>query len=153
MKKGKDLMLMIGGTIYGYATDCQFNISTDTSEVATTKYKRGTSAGKFKEFESDITSWDCSSSYVVAESEADYKALVDLQLAGEAINVEFLDVVDKASSEDKGATGSIEAATVGIKFSGKALITSIQLTAPTDGDSTFSVNLQGTGVLTTSSIA
>lgn len=153
MKKGKDLMLKIGGTIYGYATDCNFNISTDTTEVTTTKYKRGTSAGKFKEYESDITSWDCSSSYVVAESEADYDALVDLQLAGEAIDAEFLDVIDKASTADKGATGNIEAATSGIKFSGKALITSIQLTAPTDGDATFSVNLQGTGALSKSSIA
>ena len=153
MKKGKDLMLKIGGTIYGYATDCSFNITTDTTEVSTTKYKRSTAAGKYKEYEPDIISWDASSGYVVAESEADYIALVDKQLAGEPIDVEFIDVMDKASATDKGATGDVEAATSGIKMSGKAIITSIQLSAPTDGDATFSINLQGTGKLTKSAIS
>ena len=153
MKKGKDLMLKMGGTIYGYATDCNFNVVTDTTEVTTTKYKRSTAAGKFKEFEPDITSWDASSGYVVSDSMDDYDALVDMQLAGEAVDVEFLDVTDKTSATNKGATGDIEAATSGKKRSGKAIITSIQLTAPTDGDATFSVNLQGTGKLAKSAIS
>ena len=34
MKKGKNLMLKLGTTIYGYASDCSFNISTDTTEVS-----------------------------------------------------------------------------------------------------------------------
>ena len=130
MKKGKDLMLKIANTIYGYATDCQFNITTDTTEVTTTKYKRSNAAGKFKEYEPDITSWDVNSSYVVAEDEADYKALVEKQLQGVAIDVEFLDVKDATSmTNGAGATGSIDAATTGIKYSGKAIITSIQLSA------------------------
>lgn len=153
MKKGKDLMLKMGGTIYGYATDCSFNLTTDTTEVTSTKYKRSTAAGKFKEFEPDITSWDASSGYVVADSMEDYDALVDKQLAGEPIDVEFLDVIDKTSATNKGATGDIEAATSGKKMSGMAIITSIQLNAPTDGDATFSVNLQGTGKLTKSAIS
>ena len=149
MKKGKDLMLKIGGTIYGYASDCNFNINTDTTEVSRTKIKRAVSAGKFKEYESDVNSWDCSSNYVVSDSEDDYLALVSAQLTGEAIDVEFLDVVDAASTEaeNKGETGKIEAAKTGIKMAGKAIITSIQLTASTDGEATFSVNLQGTGTL------
>ena len=142
-------MLKIAGTIYGYASDCNFNISTDTTEVSRTKIKRSVSAGKFKEYESDVNSWDCSSNYVVSDSEDDYLALVSAQLTGEAIDVEFLDVVDAASTgaENKGETGKIEAAKTGIKMAGKAIITSIQLTASTDGEATFSVNLQGTGTL------
>ena len=154
MKKGKDLMLKIGTTIYGYASDCNFNIQTDTTEVSRTKIKRAVSAGKFKEYESDVNGWDCSSNYVVSEDEADYLALVEAQLKGEALGVEFLDVADKASTEaaDKGSTNNIEAATTGLKMSGKGIITSIQLNAPTDGEVTFSVSIQGTGVLTASKL-
>ena len=155
MKKGKNLMLKIGTTIYGYASDCSFNISTETTEVSRTKIKRAVSAGKFKEYESDVNGWDCSSNYVVTEDEADYLALVDAQLKGEALDVEFLDVADKASTEaaEKGATGNIEAATSGMKLSGKGIITSIQLNAPVDGEVSFSVNIQGTGVLANSKLS
>ena len=155
MKKGKNLMLKIGTTIYGYASDCSFNISTDTTEVSRTKIKRAVSAGKFKEYESDVNGWDCSSNYVVTEDEADYLALVEAQLKGEALDVEFLDVADKASTEaaEKGATGNIEAATSGMKMSGKGIITSIQLNAPVDGEVSYSVNIQGTGVLATSKLS
>lgn len=155
MKKGKNLMLKIGTTIYGYASDCSFNISTDTTEVSRTKIKRAVSAGKFKEYESDVNGWDCSSNYVVTEDEADYLALVEAQLKGEPLDVEFLDVADKASTEaaDKGATGNIEAATTGMKMSGKGIITSIQLNAPTDGEVSYSVSIQGTGVLTASKLS
>ena len=155
MKRGKNLMLKLGTTIYGYASDCSFNISTDTTEVSRTKIKRAVSAGKFKEYESDVNGWDCSSNYVVTEDETDYLALVDAQLKGEALDVEFLDVADKASTEaaEKGATGNIEAATSGMKMSGKGIITSIQLNAPVDGEVSYSVNIQGTGVLTTSKLS
>lgn len=155
MKKGKDLMLKIATTIYGYASDCSFNISTDTTEVSRTKIKRAVSAGKFKEYESDVNGWDCSSNYVVTEDEADYLALVEAQLRGEPLDVEFLDVADKASTEatDKGATNNIEAASTGMKMSGKGIITSIQLNAPVDGEVSYSVNIQGTGVLATSKLS
>lgn len=155
MKKGKNLMLKLGTTIYGYASDCSFNISTDTTEVSRTKIKRAVSAGKFKEYESDVNGWDCSSNYVVTEDEADYLALVEAQLKGEALDVEFLDVADKASTEatDKGATNNIEAASTGMKMSGKGIITSIQLNAPVDGEVSYSVNIQGTGVLATSKLS
>lgn len=155
MKKGKNLMLKLGTTIYGYASDCSFNVSTDTTEVSRTKIKRAVSAGKFKEYESDVNGWDCSSNYVVTEDEADYLALVEAQLKGEALDVEFLDVADKASTEpaEKGATGNIEAATSGMKMSGKGIITSIQLNAPVDGEVSYSVNIQGTGVLATSKLS
>lgn len=155
MKKGKNLMLKIGTTIYGYASDCSFNISTDTTEVSRTKIKRAVSAGKFKEYESDVNGWDCSSNYVVTEDEADYLALVEAQLKGEALDVEFLDVADKASTQaaEKGATGNIEAATSGMKMSGKGIITSIQLNAPVDGEVSYSVSIQGTGLLATSKLS
>ena len=147
-KKGKDLMLSVGDKIYGYATDCSFDLTTDTSEVATTRYKHKNSAGKFKEFESDVNSFTISSSYVLSGTEEDYLELVQLQMVGEPIDVSFVDVVEKSSTGYKGATGSLEVATKGMKLSGKALITTINLTAPAEGECTFQVSLQGTGALT-----
>lgn len=146
MKKGKDLMISVDGVVYGYATDCSFDINTDTVEVSSTRYKRKTSAGKFKEFESDVNSVSLSSNYVLADSEEDYMTLVQHQLKGEPVDVSFVDVVDKDGFEgDKGATGSVEVASTGMRIWGKALITAISLSAPTEGESTFQVSLQGTG--------
>lgn len=144
MKKGKDLMLSIDGTVYGYSSDCSFDINTDTVEITSTRYKRKNAAGKFKEYESDVNSVSLSSSYVLADTEADYMALVQRQLSGEPIDVSFVDVVDTGDGE-KGATGSLEEATTGMRISGKALITAISLSAPTEGEATFQVSLQGTG--------
>jgi predicted secreted protein len=72
--------------------------------------------------------------------------LVQHQLKGEPVDVSFVDIVDKDSFEgDKGATGSVEVASTGMRIWGKALITAISLSAPTEGESTFQVSLQGTG--------
>ena len=152
MKKGKELMLSCNGKIYGYASDCSFDITTDTSEIASTKYKHKNSAGKFKEFESDVNSFTLSSGYVLSDTEEDYLELVQLQLAGEPIEVSFVDVVEKESASEKGATGSFEEAKIGMKLSGQALITSISLTAPVSDECTFQVSLQGTGALTATKI-
>lgn len=145
-KKGKDLMLSIGGVIYGYATDCSIDLSTDTTEITSTKYKHKNSAGKFKEFESDVNSISLSASYVLSQSEEDYIALVNAQLAGLPIQVSFLDVTAEDAT-DGGVTGNLKAGT-GLKAEGNALITSISLQAPTTDECTFSVSLQGTGAWT-----
>lgn len=151
MKKGKDLMLSIDGTVYGYATECSFDINTDTVEITSTRYKRKTSAGKFKEYESDVNSVSLSSSYVLSDSEDDYMALVQHQLSGTPIDVSFVDVVDKGDVE-MGVTGSLEEATTGMRISGKALITAISLSAPVTDEATFQVSLQGTGEWTVGKI-
>lgn len=146
--KGKDFMVKMGEVIYGYATDCSLNINTDTTEVSTTRYKRKTAGGSWKEFESDVNSWDGASNHVVSTNFDDYQAIVSKQLAGEPVDIEFLEVIDTDSGA-KGATGSLQAKPSGFKYSGKAIITAIALTSPVDGDITFSVNFQGTGALTT----
>jgi predicted secreted protein len=147
MKKGKDLFIEIAGTIYGYATDCSWDLTTDTSEITSTRYKRKSSNNKWKEFESDTNAWTAQSGYVIAEDMADYKALFAAWQTGAAVNVRFIDVKDKASSSEPGATGEVEES-AGFAMSGSAIITSLSLNAPTEGEATFSINLQGTGALT-----
>lgn len=136
-------MLCVDGEIYGFATDCSIDVSTDTSEVTSTKYKHKSAAGVFKEFEADATSISLSSSYVLGDIH-DYAAMVGMQLSGVPINVKFTEV----EAEGPGATGDMVEANVGVKWSGMAIITSMSLSAPVDGECTFSVSLQGTGTWT-----
>lgn len=144
MIKGKNLMLSIDGEIYGYANDCSIDVSTDTSEVTSTKYKHKTAAGVFKEFEADATSISLSSSYVLSDTVADYATMANHQLTGLPIDVKFVQV----EATGPGGTGDITETSAGLKWSGKAIITSMSLSAPVDGESTFSVSLQGTGTWT-----
>lgn len=144
MTKGKDLMIGIAGEVLGYATDCSIDVTTDTTEVTSTKYKHKTSAGNFKEYESDVNSISLSSSYVLSDSMEDYMTLVQTQLAGTAVDVTFSTV----ETEGPGQSGDITVSATGLKASGKALITSISLSAPVDGECTFQVSLQGTGAWT-----
>lgn len=148
MKKGKDLIMSVGGSIRGYATDLNWEIKTNTTQVSTTKYKRQNAAGKWEEYESDKNGWTADSSYVMSDSYDDYLALVNAQLAGVAIPCSWCDVIDKTgSTTEAGSTGALEAGTTGIKHSGTAFITSISPTAPVDGEVTYKIQLQGTGAL------
>jgi predicted secreted protein len=154
MLKGKNLMISIGGVIYGYATDCSLNVNTDTSEVTTTKYKHKTSNGKWKEYDTDVNSWSGDSSYVMTESQEDYLALLNAQIAGTAVAIEF-EPVKEATTEgkDAGSTGTLSAETAGVKMSGTGIITAIEASAPVDGEATYKVSLQGTGTLAIAQIA
>lgn len=144
MTKGKDLMIGVGGEVLGYGTDCSIDVTTDTTEVTSTKYKHKASAGHFKEYESDVNSISLSSSYVLSDSMQDYMTLVQAQLAGAPVDATFSTV----EASGPGESGDLEVSTTGLKASGKALITSISLSAPVDGECTFQVSLQGTGAWT-----
>lgn len=146
-KKGKNMLLSIGGTIYGFATDCSVNFTSDTAETTSTKYKHRDSAGDWKEYESGSKGVTLSSGYVLSDSLEDYKALWNEWVAGKAIEVSFIEVVNK-TTEETGKTGDFEEATNGLKHAGQAYITGIDLNAPTEGEVTFNINLQGTGVWT-----
>ena len=51
--KGKDLMISVAGTLIGYATSCDLDISVDTKEISSGSYKWSTSAGQWKEFDTE----------------------------------------------------------------------------------------------------
>ena len=118
------------GTPMGASTSCSFESSTDQIEVTSQ-----TSAW-FREFKNDITSWTVTCDGFIALSGYSYLALMQKQLNRAAIDVRFSIDNDNADGSD----------TYGYSIvSGTANITSISLSAPVEGASTYSLSLQGTG--------
>ena len=118
------------GTPMGASTSCSFESSTDQIEVTSQ-----TSAW-FREFKNDITSWTVTCDGFIALSGYSYLALMQKQLNRASIDVRFS--IDNDNDDNSGTYGySI--------VSGTANITSISLSAPVEGASTYSLSLQGTG--------
>ena len=118
------------GTPMGASTSCSFESSTDQIEVTSQ-----TSAW-FREFKNDITSWTVTCDGFIALSGYSYLALMQKQLNRAAIDVRFS--IDNDNDDNSDTYGySI--------VSGTANITSISLSAPVEGASTYSLSLQGTG--------
>jgi predicted secreted protein len=118
------------GTPMGASTSCSFEASTEQVEVTSQ-----TSAW-FREFKSDITSWTVNCDGFIALSGYSYLALMQKQLNRASIDVRFSIDNDNADNSD----------TYGYSIvSGTANITSISLSAPVEGASTYSLALQGTG--------
>jgi predicted secreted protein len=118
------------GTPMGASTSCSFEASTEQVEVTSQ-----TSAW-FRQFKSDITSWTVNCDGFIALSGYSYLALMQKQLDRASIDVRFSIDNDNADASD----------TYGYSIvSGTANITSISLSAPVEGASTYSLALQGTG--------
>ena len=118
------------GTPMGASTSCSFESSTDQVEVTSQ-----TSAW-FREFKNDITSWTVTCDGFIALSGYSYLALMQKQLNRASIDVRFS--INNDNADGSGVYGySI--------VSGTANITSISLSAPVEGASTYSLSLQGTG--------
>lgn len=118
------------GTPMGASTSCTFESSTEQVEVTSQ-----TSAW-FREFKNDVSSWTVSCDGFIALSGYSYLALMQKQLDRASIDVRFSIDNDNADASD----------TYGYSIvSGTANITSISLSAPVEGTSTYSLSLQGTG--------
>ena len=118
------------GTPMGASTSCSFESSTDQVEVTSQ-----TSAW-FREFKNDVSSWTVNCDGFIALSGYSYLALMQKQLNRASIDVRFS--INNDNADGSGVYGySI--------VSGTANITSISLSAPVEGASTYSLALQGTG--------
>jgi predicted secreted protein len=118
------------GTPMGASTSCTFESSTEQVEVTSQ-----TSAW-FREFKNDVTSWSVNCDGFVALSGYSYLALMQKQLDRASIDVRFSIDNDNADGSDTYGYSVV---------SGTANITSISLSAPVEGTSTYSLSLQGTG--------
>jgi len=118
------------GTPMGASTSCTFESSTEQVEVTSQ-----TSAW-FREFKNEVSTWTVSCDGFIALSGYSYLALMQKQLDRASIDVRFSIDNDNADGSD----------TYGYSIvSGTANITSISLSAPVEGASTYSLSLQGTG--------
>lgn len=118
------------GTAMGASTSCTFDVSVDQKEVTSQ------SSAWFKEFKNDTASWSVSCDGFVALRGYSYLALMQKQLNREQVNVKF--AIDNDNADGTNTLGS----TI---INGLANITSISLSAPVEGASTYSLSLQGTG--------
>lgn len=145
-------MISIAGVIYGYATDCNFKIETNTEEISTNRYKLGTSAGEWKEYESVSNGWSGDTAHLMSTDGADFNALFTALSAGTAVAVVFEPVTNGTTETTPGTTGEIVEGKEGYTYSGTAFITELSAGAPVDGQATYSVSLQGTGALTSAKV-
>lgn len=146
--KGGDMMLFVDGTSIGYATNHTLSISADTKETTSKD-----SGGKWQTSEVGTLSWTCSSENLCSDDEAGigYKELIDMMVARKPITGVF---ALEGSSPDLGE-GKLDAVpedgwTAKSKngYTGKMLITNVDLNAPNGDNATFKVDFTGVGALT-----
>lgn len=113
-----------GGTYVPFAASTNCSFDTNTSQLDVTSYN----SDWFKEFKSDITSWNVTCDGLIAISGFDYKMMLDAQLNRTRITL---------------------ALQVGVTYQytiyGRAYITSFNIGAPAEGVATYSISLTGDG--------
>jgi predicted secreted protein len=113
-----------GGTYVPFAASTNCSFDTNTSQLDVTSYN----SDWFKEYKSDVTSWNVTCDGLIAISGFDYKMMLDAQLNRSRITLRFQ---------------------VGVSSSytifGRAYITSFNIGAPSEGVATYSISLTGDG--------
>lgn len=146
--KGGDLMLFIGGTSIGYATNHTLSINADTKETSSKD-----SGGKWQTSEAGILSWSASSENLMSNDQAGvgYTQLIQYMLNRTQLMAHF-DL--KAQSSDTVPSGGwtpmaiAAGSTYSVGYRGTVIITSVELNAQNGENATFTVNFTGVGALT-----
>lgn len=145
--KGKALQLRVNGQTIALSTSCSLNTTTQIIDSKTKDDAVGP-AGEF-----DFVDWNGSSENVVGynedvATELVYDSLMDLQLSGTPVELSMDLVVDYKGKIPAGGWSVDEVTNQAYASrSGKALIESVNLSAPVDGNATISVNFKGVGPL------
>ena len=146
--KGQNLLIQIGTKVYGYATSCDLDVNVDTKDLSPGNFKQQSLDGQWKVFEAGQKGWSVSSEYLVGTDMADVEDLFDVLAQGQEIDIKFALATKKASvSVEEGTTGALEVASGAKGFKGKGIITSFKISAQNESDSTYSINITGTGAL------
>jgi predicted secreted protein len=145
--KGKNLLLSVGLTengkfvykTYGFATSCELNITVDTTETSSTNFS-------WKEFTVSKKSWTASTDHLVGVINNFDSVFQTLVADNPEVMIKF-GVVDYKSTDADGDDNLDESFVLGGYYYGKAIINSLSMSAPEEGEATFSVQMQGTGAL------
>lgn len=146
--KGKELQLTAGGVTIAYATSCSLNTTTQVVDSRTKDDAVGPAG------DVDYIDWNASSENIVGANEnvtaeMVYYQLLDKQLAGEKIEVAMKLMANATgaipSTGWQPATGNNNAFA---PYGGLAIIESVNLNAPAEGNATVSINFKGVGPLT-----
>lgn len=148
---GKKLMCFVkDGSSYvsiGYATNHTLSTSASTIDVSHKDLADVTSGGKWDDQEIDTLSWTVTSEnfYSVDAEGQNFSDLFALYAAGTTVDLKFGIAADSSTGV---TTGGWTPQTTGQYFSGKAVITSLDLNASVSERASFSVTFQGKGPLT-----
>lgn len=149
--KGGDIMLFVGGKALAFATSHTLSITAETQDTS----NKDEGGGKWAAEEVKMLSWTASSDnyYAVsdttgtADDNSTYADIYDIFVAGSPVDVVFAaktetntDVAD-VTETNKAWTPKVP------KYTGKAIITKLELQAPNGEIATFSVELSGVGEL------
>lgn len=137
---GKDVMLFINGKAIALATSCKLSTSSETIDT------QSKDSGIWMEKDVKKLSWNMSSENLFSAEEGvnGYDVLFALYLKRQPVEVKFGIAANADADEVPAAGWTLPAA----PYSGKALITSLELNAPDGDKATFSANFEGTGPLT-----
>lgn len=136
---GKDLMLFVGGKAIALSTSCKITMSAETIDT------QSKDSGVWNEKDVKKIGWSCSSDSVFS-ADADvnsYDALFALMIAAQPVEIAF--GIPSNKSTEFPAGGWLLPSK---PYTGKAIITSLDLNAPDGDKATFSISLDGTGALT-----
>ena len=137
---GKDLMLFVDGKTLALATSCKLGLSAETIDT------QSKDSGIWTEKSVKKLSWNCSSENLFS-ADADingYDKLFGMMIARTAIPIVF-GIPANAESDELPSTGwSIPS---GKSYSGKVIVTGLDLNAPDGDKATFSATFEGTGAL------
>lgn len=137
---GKDLMLFVGGKAIALASSCKLSLSAETIDT------QSKDSGIWTEKDIKKLSWSGSSENLFsADADANsYDALFELMLARKPIPILF-GIPANADAGEMPETGWT--LPTGKHYSGKVLITNLELNAPDGDKATFSATFDGTGAL------
>lgn len=135
IQKGRNLIVKIDNTIVGFAKSCDLDVTADTRDIASYKQQ----SGGWKEYDSDKCGWSINTEHLATVEMTDENKLFDALVAKESIEIQF--------AVGTWSEAGVFTQTAQKGYKGKAFITSLKLSASDGDDATFSISLQGTGVL------
>lgn len=131
---GTDLILSIGGNALGFSTGCKVSTSTETGERITKEAASGKWKEKYvKSFSESISADGC----VLTDGDEKtptYDQLKDMMLKGEPVTAAY-NLRDGDQRTGKTAGG----------YSGKYIITSLELDGQAGDDAKYSIQLENSG--------
>lgn len=148
--KGKKLMVFVKsgeGTYKSIGFSTNHTLSTSASTISVShKDLADAGAGKWDDQEIDTLTWTITSeSFYANETEGiGFADLWNYYAAGTVLDLKFGVAADNTSGVP---TGGWTVPSSGTVLSGKAIISSVDLNAPVDDNSSFSLTFQGKGPL------
>ena len=142
--KGSDLMVFVGGKSIALATSHSLTISADTKETSSKD-----SGGKWQTSEVGTLNWSMKSENLFSAEGTDgetYDALFSKMIARTPVTLVFALEKDYENKADEVPSTGWTAAT-GMGYTGSAIITNLEISAPNGDNATFSVDFTGVGAI------